>query len=91
MSPTTKTRPPEKRSAFTRVAFDELHEPGTYYANWTGHLLRIPEEALKPGHSPVIEIRGTEPMVVTKLSDDPFIPLLKARMLAADQDFEVNF
>ena len=30
-------------------------------------------------------------MIVTKLSDDPFIPLTKARMIAADLDHAVNF
>jgi len=30
-------------------------------------------------------------MLLTKLSDDPFIGMTKARMLAADLDLPVNF
>jgi hypothetical protein len=74
-----------------KLPFEEVTEPGTYLSNWTGHLLRIPPEALKPGHSPVIEILGREPMIVTKLSEDPFLPVGKARLIAADFDCEVNF
>ena len=65
--------------------------PGTYYSNWSGHLLRIPEDALQPGRSPVIEIRGKEPMIVTRLSEDPFLCLTRARMIAVDLDLAVNF
>ena len=31
------------------------------------------------------------PMYVVKLSDNPFIPLTKARMMAADLDLSINF
>ena len=30
-------------------------------------------------------------MYVTKLSDDPYLPLTKARMIAANNDLVVNF
>jgi hypothetical protein len=30
-------------------------------------------------------------MIVTKLTDDPYITITKARLLAADLDLEVNF
>lgn len=75
----------------SQVPFDEIEEPGTYYCNWSGHLIRIPEDGLKAGSSPVIDIRGTEPMICTRLSEDPYITLSKARMLAADLDLDVNF
>ena len=73
------------------IPFDSLNEPGTYVSQWSGHLVRVPAEALKPGHSPVLEILGKEPMFVTKLSDDPFLPLTRARLVAADLDLSVNF
>ena len=81
----------ENKTRATQVPFDELEEPGTYLSNWTGHLVRVPDDGLKQGRSPVIDIRGREPMMLTKLSDDPFIPLTKARILAADLDLEINF
>lgn len=74
-----------------QCAWDKIDLPGTYYSNWSGHLIRIPEEALKRGFSPLIQILGKEPMIVTKLSEDPYLPLSKARMIAADLDLGVNF
>ena len=88
---TTKKRGVEVALNAHVIPYDNIEEPGTYLSNWTGHLIRIPEDALKSGRSPVIDIRGVEPMMVTKLSDDPFIPLTKARMIAADFDLFVNF
>lgn len=81
----------EYREHATVVPFNEIGEPGAYLSNWTGHLVRVPEDALKAGRSPLVDIRGLEPMMVTKISSDPFITLTKARILAADLDLEVNF
>ena len=81
----------EWRAAGTQGPFDQITEPGTYFSNWSGHLIRVPEEALKPGHSPLIQIRGKEPMTVTRLSDDPYLCISKARLIAADLDLSVNF
>ena len=75
----------------TTIGFDQVNEPGTYLCNWSGHLLRVPQDAVKPARSPVLEIRGKDPLYVTKISDDPFIPLTKARMCASDLDLAVNF
>ncbi len=66
--------------SLNQVCCGDINESGTYIANWSGHLLRIPEDAVKQGRSPVIELLGKEPMVVTKLSDDPFLTISKARM-----------
>ena len=90
--------PAEKVQAYTseygvgaKSAFESLNEQGTYLSDWSGHLIRVPADAIKPGRSPVIEILGKEPMVVTKLSNDPFIGLTKARLIAADLDLPVAF
>jgi hypothetical protein len=90
---TTATPPPEVefRGAGTKLMFSNINEPGTYFSNSTGHMIRVPEDELLPGRSPAIEIRGKEPIFVTKLSDDPFIPLSKARLIACDLDLQVNF
>ncbi len=74
-----------------RLAFDQIDNPGTYVCNWSGHLLRVPEDGTKAGRSPVLEIRGKEQLHVTKLSSDPFVALTKARMIASDLDLPVNF
>ena len=74
-----------------QLPFSEVHDPGCYFSNTTGHMIRIPEDALRPGRSPAIEILAREEMAVTKLSDDPFLPISQARMIAADRDLAVNF
>ena len=73
------------------VPFDQLNEPGCYICNWSGHLLRVPQDGVQFGRSPLLSIIGREPVFVTKISDNPFIPLTKARLLAADCDVNVNF
>jgi hypothetical protein len=89
---TTQTLKTEREVSSTfQVRWDCINEPRCYFSNWSGHLIRIPEFGLKPGFSPVIEIIGKEPMIVTRLSEDPYLQISKARMIAADLDLEVNF
>jgi hypothetical protein len=71
------------------IPFDSIRSPGTYICNWNGHLLRIPESALVPDG--VINIVGPEPLFVTKLSDDPAVPLSKARQAATELHRAPNF
>jgi hypothetical protein len=79
------------RQLGSSVPFENINDAGCYVANWSGHLVRVPEDGVKPGRSPLIELRGREVLFVTKLSDDPYIPISKARMLAANLDLSVNF
>ena len=71
--------------------FDQIDSPGAYVCNWSGHLLRIPDDAVSPGRSPVLEILGKEDLHVTKISENPFVAVTKARMVASDLDLDVNF
>jgi len=73
------------------VPFDQIIEPGAYICNWNGHLLRIPYESLAKAGCPTWSIVGPEPLFVTKISNDPFITLSQARMLACNFDVSVNF
>jgi len=73
------------------LRFGELNRPGTYYMWNTGGICRIPEEALKASHGPSLEIKLQGDDRVTRLSDDPFLPLSKARLIAAQAELEVNF
>ena len=92
-SPTTKTHEGtyNGHGPGTTVPFDAINEPGCYVCNWTGHMLRVPEDGVAPGRSPLLNIVGREALFVTKISDNPYIPLTKARMLAANWDVAVNF
>ena len=73
------------------IPFEAICEPGTYVCNWSGHLLRIPSDAVTPGRSPLINIVGADCLFVTKICNDPFVPVTKARLLACNFDIAVNF
>jgi len=75
----------------TTVPFDAIQEPGAYICNWSGHLLRVPEDGVAPGRSPLINMVGCEPLFVTKIADNPFVTVTKARLLASNFDLAVNF
>lgn len=73
------------------VPFENINEPGTYVCNWTGHLLRVPEDGVAPGRSPLLNIVGREPLMCTKISSNPYMTVTKARTVAANFDIAVNF
>ncbi len=73
------------------VSFNDISEPGTYYVHTTGWLYRIPPDMLAPGHSPFMNICGNDDCFVTKVSDDPWLPVGKAREICSNWDFAVNF
>ena len=75
----------------TVVPFASISDPGCYICNWSGHLLRVPEDGVAPGRSPLVNIVGNETLFVTKLSDNPFISITTARMIASNLDCSVNF
>ena len=73
------------------IPFENIQQPGCYVCNWSGHLLRVPEDGVAAGRSPLVNIIGTEPLFVTKICDNPFMTLTKARMVASNWDLNVNF
>ena len=74
-----------------RIPFEAIQNPGCYVCNWSGHLLRVPEDGVAAGRSPLLTIIGNEPLFVTKISDNPYIPLTKAKVVASNFDLNVNF
>jgi hypothetical protein len=82
----------ERNSAsHPEVSWDDLDTPGFYVSRSTGNGYRVPPEALIKGASPVIEQVSARPSRLVKLSENPFIPLIKARNLAANCNIEPNF
>jgi hypothetical protein len=73
------------------IPFEQINEPGAYICCWSGHLLRVPEDGVTPGRSPLINIIGCGPLTVTKISDNPYVTVTKAKLLAANFDLNVNF
>ena len=70
---------------------DAINGPGCYVCHWSGHLLRVPQDGVAPGRSPLINMVGTDPLFVTKISHNSYIAVTKARLLAANSDLAVNF
>ena len=78
------------RQAPSLIQFNEISQAGAYVDQW-GQLLRVQDGALKEQHSPLITITSTLETRVSKISDNPNIPVGKARQLAADADLAVCF
>ena len=93
MPVTKKTETAAKVSEMYPISgpFERISQPGCFVYNRTGDLFRIPEDALVEGRSPTIDIVSKEPWMVTKIADDPYLPLGAARARAADMDLFVNF
>ncbi len=86
MTTSTQTIPKYGAAAAlgTKIPSENISDPGCYVCNWSGHLLRVPENGAAPCRSVLLSIVGSEPLFVTKISDDPYIPLTKAKLLAAE-------
>jgi hypothetical protein len=94
----TTTTKPQSTQSFSNTAgcgacvpFNSINEPGCYVCNWSGHLLRVPEDGVAAGRSPLICIVGCDPLFVTKISNNPYLPVTMARLVAANFDTCVNF
>ncbi len=73
------------------MIFGEIKEPGAYLIEQTGHLMRVPPDALAVGRSPIVSIASNEPVRVTLLCRDPWVPIGQARKVAANLDLNVAF
>jgi hypothetical protein len=87
----TTTEKGVNQHSLQSIAFNDISQPGTYYNHETGWLYRVPQEMLAEGHSPFLNVVSRESNYMTKISDDPWIPVGKARQLCANLDFYVNF
>jgi hypothetical protein len=77
--------------ALSEGTWENIKQPGAYVERETGHLYRVPPEALLRGSSPVISKLCTNPSSFVKLSDDPNTIVSKLRTVAADADIKPNF
>lgn len=93
MPKTTRTTGGKWKGDYTLpiIPFEEINEPGAYLDINTGNLYRIPPEALRLGHSPVISVTCNGTFAVCRLSDDPYITRVHAKTIASDNNFWTNF
>ena len=75
----------------SEFTWENIKQPGAYVERETGHLYRLPPEALLRGSSPVISRLSSSETTFLKLSDDPNTIISKLRTIAADADVKPNF
>lgn len=89
----TQTPPSATRRThrLQEMAWNEIEHPGSYLVLGSGDLIRVPQEALLSGHSPLITVTSNGETRVARLSEDPAKPITVLRTIAADNDNQVNF
>jgi hypothetical protein len=80
-----------RSSRLQEMAWNEIYKPGCYLILGSVDLVRVPQDALAPGHSPLITITSSGETHVAKLSENPAEPISVLRSVAADNDYFVNF
>jgi hypothetical protein len=71
--------------------FDHIRTPGTYVENRWGTLFRMPKEALPTKNHRSSKRVAREWWPVTRLSDDPYVPVAKARRIGAELGLQISF
>ncbi len=86
-----KTEEPSKAGDVSRTPLGEVKEPGAYVCFGTGDLIRVVRTDAPSSEVELVDKHGDQPMLVTRVSEDPFVPISQARMAAANLDIEINF
>ena len=73
------------------IPLAELSQSGAYVAKETGDLIRVPPDGESTGEEELFGKGATQQLLVAKVSDNPFIPITKARLAAAALDIEISF
>jgi len=100
----SRTPPIRKHQPLPQIAWEKINEPGAYVEVATGALYRIPRESLVGGASPLVEKAGTgvpQPVRAGKnpprgsqfvrVSGNPYIFSLGARMICVEHDIQARF
>ena len=73
------------------VLLEQVSQVGTYVCRGTGDLVRVPPSGPAGVEAELIRKHREEPMYVTQISADPFLPISQARIAAANLDLDVDF
>ena len=87
----TRSVEPQSRFALPEVTWEGLNEAGAYVERGSGDLYRIPKEALIPGASPIIHKESLGASRLVRISPNPFVTSLEARLRCAQHNIEPNF
>jgi hypothetical protein len=91
MTPANDTPMNQPAQENAEVPFEAVTTPGCYVSRSTGNLYRIPAEALAFGGSPLLHTAFQAGSTVTKIAEDPWVPINRARQLCADADVHPSF
>jgi hypothetical protein len=80
-----------RASQLPEMSWNQIEDTGCYLLVESGDLVRIPQEGLAKGHSPLISFTSAKDIRVAKLSENPAEPISVLRSIAADNDYFVNF
>jgi len=72
------------------LPLNQVNKPGAYLDLKTGKLFRVPKEGLRKGDGSIILINSERETLVSRLSDDPYIPRAKAKLIAANHNLWIN-
>lgn len=86
----TVSTQPSYRLAFSELTWDEIHEPGAYVERGSGDLYRVPQEAIGPA-SPLIKKQSLGASRLVRISGNPFVTTLEARLKCAEANITPNF
>ena len=90
MAPTKGVAVRQKREA-PEIAWEEIREPGAYVEVTTGKLYRVPPESLPIRNSGAAPAPDAPSSPLVRLSDDPFIFALAARILCVEHHIWPDF
>ncbi len=82
---------PQQRLFLPELSWESINEPGAYVEIGTGDLYRIPQEALMRASSPMIRKESLGASRLVRVSKDPFVTTLEARMICAENNIHPNF
>ena len=93
MAEVAKTRSvePQQRFSLPEVSWDELNEAGAYVERGSEDLYLVPQEALIPGGSPIIHKESQGASRLVRVSPNPFVTTMEARLRCAQHNIEPNF
>ena len=89
----TPSEPPRGRwvDPVSWVLLEQVSQAGAYVCRGTGDLIRVTPSGPAGVESELIRKHHDEPLYVTQISGNPFIPISDARIAAANLDLDVDF
>jgi hypothetical protein len=82
---------PRTTAWLPEVSWHDIKEPGVYVEVGSGDLYRFPKEALMQGASPLVRKESAGASRLIKISDNPYLTTLEARMICAEHNVAPNF